>query len=173
MQVFDSYYTKKTTWSQLIPCLQSSQWKFSKCFQASSTCFSNTRELLCEQKRAWCIKIRFLVGCLLAFLTSSSKTRLYRRRAPRQSVWQFNVLPYMRHSWETMTSVSAGHITLTPTQPVRCGRPQRELNPEPPHQESCALQQSCIHLFISPTNCSQHQIFESFQGITSLGFNQL
>ena len=39
----------------------------------------------------------------IVFLTSSSTTRLYRGRAPRQS-------------WETMTSVSAGHIILTPTQ---------------------------------------------------------
>ena len=31
----------------------------------------------------------------------------------------------MRQSWETMTSVSAGHIILTPTQPVGSGRPQR------------------------------------------------
>ena len=38
-----------------------------------------------------------------------------------------------------MTSVSAGHIILTPTQPVGSGRPQRESNPEPPHQESRAL----------------------------------
>ena len=45
----------------------------------------------------------------------------------------------MRHSWETMTSVSAGHIILTPTQPVGSGRPQRESNSGPPHQESCAL----------------------------------
>ena len=28
----------------------------------------------------------------------------------------------MRESWETMTSVSAGHIILTPTQPVGSGR---------------------------------------------------
>ena len=28
-----------------------------------------------------------------------------------------------------MTSVSAGHIILTPTQPVGSGRPQRESNP--------------------------------------------
>ena len=34
-----------------------------------------------------------------------------------------------------MTSVSACHITLTPTQPVGSGRPQRESNPGPPHQE--------------------------------------
>ena len=45
----------------------------------------------------------------------------------------------MRQSWETMTSVSAGHIILTPTQPVGSGRPQRESNPGAPHQESRAL----------------------------------
>ena len=38
-----------------------------------------------------------------------------------------------------MTSVSAGHIILTPTQPVGSGRPQRESNPGPPHQKSRAL----------------------------------
>ena len=76
----------------------------------------------------------------VGFLTSSSTTRLYRRRAPRQNVWQlFYVLPHMRQSWETMTSVSAGHIILTPTQPVGSGRPQRESNPGAPHQESRAL----------------------------------
>ena len=30
----------------------------------------------------------------------------------------------MRQSGEILTSVSAGHIILTPTQPVRCGRPR-------------------------------------------------
>ena len=39
----------------------------------------------------------------------------------------------------TMTSYSAGHIILTPTQPVGSGRPQRESNPGSPHQESRAL----------------------------------
>ena len=38
-----------------------------------------------------------------------------------------------------MTSVSAGHIILTPTQPVGGGRPQRESNPGHFHQESRAL----------------------------------
>ena len=38
-----------------------------------------------------------------------------------------------------MTSVSAGHIILTPTQPVGGGRPELESNPGPPHQESCAV----------------------------------
>ena len=80
-----------------------------------------------------------LVGWLVGFLTSSSTTRLYCGRAPRQSVWQFYVLPHMRQSWETMTSVSAGHIILTPTQPVGSGRPLRESNLGPPHQESRAL----------------------------------
>ena len=45
----------------------------------------------------------------------------------------------MRQSWETMTFISAGHIILTPTQPVGSGRPQRGSNPGPPDQESCAL----------------------------------
>ena len=76
---------------------------------------------------------------LVGFLTSSSTTGLYRGRAPRQSVWQIYVLPHMRQSWEVMTSVSAGHIILTPTQPVGSGRPQQESNPGPPHQESRVL----------------------------------
>ena len=77
--------------------------------------------------------------CLVGFLTFSTTTRLYRRRTPRQSVWQFYVLPHTRQSGETLTSVSAGHIILIPTQPVGSGRPQRESNPGPPHQESRAL----------------------------------
>ena len=38
-----------------------------------------------------------------------------------------------------MTSVPAGHIILTPTQPVKSGRPWRESNPGPPYQKSRAL----------------------------------
>ena len=38
-----------------------------------------------------------------------------------------------------MTSVSAGHIILSPTQRVGSGRPQRGSNPGPPQQESRAL----------------------------------
>ena len=38
-----------------------------------------------------------------------------------------------------MASVSAGHIILTPTQPVESGRPQRESNPGTTHKESRAL----------------------------------
>ena len=38
-----------------------------------------------------------------------------------------------------MTSVSAGYIILTPTQPVGSRRPQWESSPGPPHQESGAL----------------------------------
>ena len=67
---------------------------------------------------------------LLAFLTYSSTTRLYCGRAPRQSV---NFMCCHTRDWETMTSVSVGHIILTPTQPVGSGRPQREQNPGPPH----------------------------------------
>ena len=78
-----------------------------------------------------CNSILFV--CLVGFST----TRLYRGRVSRQSFWQFYVLPHMRQNWETMTSVSVGHIILTPTQPVGSERPQRD--PGPPHQESCAL----------------------------------
>ena len=35
-----------------------------------------------------------------------------------------------------MTSVSAGHIILTPTQPVGSGQSQRESNPGPPDQDA-------------------------------------
>ena len=87
----------------------------------------------------------FCFVCLFGFLTSSSTPRLYRGRAPRQSVRQFYVLPHMRQSWETMTSVSAGHIILTPTQPVGSERPQWESNPGPPHQESHALPTELPH----------------------------
>ena len=38
-----------------------------------------------------------------------------------------------------MTSISAGHIILTPTEPVGSGRPQQGSNPGPPDQESRAL----------------------------------
>ena len=38
-----------------------------------------------------------------------------------------------------MTSVSADHIILTPTQPAGSERSQRKSNPVPPHQESRAL----------------------------------
>ena len=58
---------------------------------------------------------------------------------PKTDFWQFYVLPHTRQSWETMTSVSAGHIILTPTQPGGSGRPRRESNPGPPHQELRAL----------------------------------
>ena len=84
-------------------------------------------------------RVGALFVCLVGIFTSSSTTSLYRGRAPRQSVWQFYLLPHMIQSWETMTSVSAGHIILTPIQPLGSGRPQRESNTGPPHQESHAL----------------------------------
>ena len=69
----------------------------------------------------------FFRYCLFGFLTPLSTTGLYRGRATRQSVWQFYVLPHMRQSWETMTSVSAGRIILTSTQPVGSGNRTRYL----------------------------------------------
>ena len=49
------------------------------------------------------------------------------------------MLSHTRQSCETITSVSAGHIILTPTQPVGSGQPQRGSNPGPTHQELRAL----------------------------------
>ena len=71
--------------------------------------------------------------CLFGFLTSSSTTGLYCGRVT--DVWQFYMLPHTRQSGETMTSTSAGHIILTPTQTVGSGWPQLVSNPGPPHQE--------------------------------------
>ena len=45
------------------------------------------------------------------------------------------LLPHTRQSWEIMTSISAGHIILTPNQPVGSGRSKRKSNQRPPHQE--------------------------------------
>ena len=112
---------------------------FSKCFELRWRLSVWERERQRERERQTDRQTETEFVCLFGFLTSLSTTRLYRGRAPRQSVWQFYVPPHMRQSWETMTSVSAGHIILTPTQPVGSGRPQRESNPGPPHQESRAV----------------------------------
>ena len=58
-----------------------------------------------------------------------------------------------------MTSVSAGHIILTLTQPVGSGRSQRESNPGPPDQELRAL----------PTE-SNAQICRDFEIVSSTFF---
>ena len=47
--------------------------------------------------------------CLFGFLTSSSTNRLYRGRAPRQSAWQFYVLPHMRQSWSNLSKITSVH----------------------------------------------------------------
>ena len=44
------------------------------------------------------------------------------RTGPKTERLTIYVLPHMRQSWETMASVSAGHIILTPTQPLGSGR---------------------------------------------------
>ena len=70
--------------------------------------------------------------CLVGFL-SSSITRQYRGRASRLT--SDNLRAVTHESGETMTSVSAGHIILTLTQPVGSERSQRGSNPGPPHKE--------------------------------------
>ena len=88
----------------------------------------------------------WLVGWLVGWFLNVGllvNNQTISRTGPKTNVWQFYVLPHMRQRWEIMTSVSllAGHIILTPTQPVGSGRPQWEPNPGPPHQESGALRE--------------------------------
>ena len=79
-----------------------------------------------------------LIVWFVGFLTSSSTIRLYRGRVPRLTSGNFTCC-HMRDRSGWLWLVSAGHFILTPTQPVGSGRPQQELNPGPPHQESRAL----------------------------------
>ena len=80
-----------------------------------------------------------LFGCLVGwFLNVLVNYQVISRPQDRASD-NFYMLLHMRQSWETMSSISAGHIILTPTQPVGSGRPQRGSNPGPPDQESRAL----------------------------------
>ena len=85
-----------------------------------------------------------LFVCLFRFLTSSSTTRLYRGRVPRLTSDNYKCC-HTQDSGETMTSVSAGHIILTPTQPVGSRRPQRGSNLGPAHPESRALPTELPH----------------------------
>ena len=71
----------------------------------------------------------------------------------------------MRQSWETMTSNSAGHIILTPTQPVGSGRPQQESNLGPPHQELHALP---TELLRPPAVVSEESRAQSFPPFSPL-----
>ena len=56
-----------------------------------------------------------LAICLFGFLTSSSTTRLYRGRVPRLTSDNFRCF-HTRDRAGIMTSVSAGHIMLTPSK---------------------------------------------------------
>ena len=77
---------------------------------------------------------------LVGFLTSSWTTRLDRGRIPRLTSGNFTCCQTRdRAGRPRLLSVSAGHIILTPTQPVESGWSQRQFNPRPPHQESRTL----------------------------------
>ena len=77
------------------------------------------------------------IVCLIGFLTSSSATRIS-RMGSRLTPDNLTCCHTERQSGKTMTSVSADHIILTPTQPIGRGRPQGP-NPGPPDQESRAI----------------------------------
>ena len=79
-----------------------------------------------------------------------------------------------------MTFVSAGHIILTPTQPVGSGRPQRGSSPGPPHQEPCALptelstditgRSKIIHTMAPDNKVSRHRHFKDNVIFISLNY---
>ena len=139
----------------IINCLKSELWTVIRFLDAKGSSSTN----MCKVFASVYQRVSWLLEIVIPKLTWQTKTsdactclsmswRIVRGRgrAPRESVWQFYVLPHMRQSRETMTSVSAGHIILTPTQPAGSGWPQRESNPGPPHQESRALPRpvSCV-----------------------------
>ena len=75
---------------------------------------------------------------LVGFINPRQQLGYMTERAPRLMSDNFTCC-HTRQSGETMTSVSAGHIILTPTQPGGSRLPQWESNPGPPNQELCAL----------------------------------
>ena len=95
------------------------------------------------------LQVGLLFVCLCWFLNVLISNEAISRTGPETDAWQFYLLPHTRHSWETMTSFSAGHIRLTPTQPVGSGWSQRGSNPRPPHRESRALP-ATYENFIAP-----------------------
>ena len=64
---------------------------------------------------------------VVGFFTSSAATRLNRGRAPRLTSDIMFVLPHTRQSGETFTSVSTGHIILTPDMHTKLYGPLPEL----------------------------------------------
>ena len=72
------------------------------------------------------------------FLNVLVNHNLYRGQVARLASDNFTYC-HKQDSGETMTSVSAGHIILTATQPVGIGQLRRVSNPGLPHQESRAL----------------------------------
>ena len=75
---------------------------------------------------------------LVGFINPRQQQGYMTERAPRLMSDNFTCC-HTRQSGETMTSVSAVHIILTPTQPGGTRLPQWESNPGPPNQELCAL----------------------------------
>ena len=93
----------------------------------------------CWHKSAQDIKLASRFVCLVSLRPRQQLG--YIAKCLKTDVWQIYVLPHMRQR-ETMASVSAGHIILTPTQPVESWPPQRKLNPGLPHEESRGLSAS-------------------------------
>ena len=86
--------------------------------------------------------LSFCTGAVGWFISYRSRqqleSRLYRGRVPRLKSDKFTCC-HTRDRGETMISVLAVHIILTPTQPVGSEQQQRRSNPGPPHQDLHAL----------------------------------
>ena len=109
-----------------------------------------------------CKCIRYAMTLILCywfgFLTSMSTSRLSSERVTSLTSGNFPAAT-RRQSGETMTSDSADHITLTPTQPVGNGRSGRGSNPWSPDQKSRALSAELRCSHIIPITLSKYDSY--------------
>ena len=92
----------------------------------------------CSKYFAYVVSPMFV--CLVGFLMSSPATRLYSGRVQRPASDNFTCCHTRDRSRQTMTSLSASHIIMTPTQPVGSGWPHlclRALCHAPPLSHGC------------------------------------
>ena len=101
----------------------------------ASCFFSSCPRVLCAGMLNYCVlfilRLLFLdlVVCLFGWFPNILvNNKALSRTGPKTDVSHFYELPHTSQSRETMTSVSAGHLILRPTQPVGIGRLFLELS---------------------------------------------
>ena len=110
-------------------------------FQGIVKCSSQIRRASTVTNRSESFLVCF--GWLVGFLTSSSTTRPYRRWVPRLRSDNFTI--HETELGDHDLSQPVTFIIQTTIQPVGSGRPQQELYPGHPHQESSALLTELSH----------------------------